>query len=752
MTMSGEEPEQEGQLSSAGEAAEKEDTETLVGHSSLEEEEEDEEHQHGQQEDGRRRRRRQHQHQQGAAGMEQLTYSRMAHLLAVYQNKVQESRRVIAGLRRQKDTQLQAVISQLLLLEARLRREQKGIVGQLAQRDHVISAQRQEIDRLRRDNRRLINRLKKVSEASACEAECREPRLKVSRVEAEDGAYSGPGGHASSPPGRKSSAGVIRVATSVSELISGSTTSTSTSGGGKERHHAKISPAVYQVSVRGCGGEGGQRAAPPVNPNVALIRATTDRVFHKPPIAEKPRTAAARAGRGQLPPHRTQHIVRSYNGKCTIVSTISRLLEEESDANTTGSSEPSSPEATLKPPTPRVIRLARRFEEGLSPTPSQQQQQPVVSDAASSPDSARRDDRSTKSYIMDEYEVTSGYNSDAVSDHEYENIQMVSCRDTSPAGKLQHSPGKGKVGSGAEEGEEREDGEEEEDNYVILRAVTENPDSDSGHWVDVPDDQHIYSNVEFSSGLLIKDVEEVDEAEDTLVEEAERERESHRSPENARNTRRNARNRSPRSPSGRGILETNLDASPESPPTSEGRHHHGHPETLRAAKNVPRSRHNINLIMETDGDHMTENFEEFTLDSLELEEEREREEEEAGERGRGKENRPVHELRRCGDGAETKDGRGREEAQREALENLVGGVTSHSGSNSGQYEKFLEATGLSQKSILTPTRMYYNHRSVLKPRDVKHRNKLRAAFTTLSTLEEAPGSGGGSRYWTEPYL
>lgn len=31
---------------------------------------------------------------------------------------------------------------------------------------------------------------------------------------------------------------------------------------------------------------------------------------------------------------------------------------------------------------------------------------------------------------------------------------------------------------------------------------------------------------------------------------------------------------------------------------------------------------------------------------------------------------------------------------------------------SGQYEKFLEATGLSQKSILTPTRMFSNHRLV----------------------------------------
>lgn len=72
-------------------------------------------------------------------------------------------------------------------------------------------------------------------------------------------------------------------------------------------------------------------------------------------------------------------------------------------------------------------------------------------------------------------------------------------------------------------------------------------------------------------------------------------------------------------------------------------------ETMRAAMNVPRSRHNINLIMESDGDHMTENFEEFTLDSLELEE---REEEE--DHGRGKENLPISEQRRCGDGAETK--------------------------------------------------------------------------------------------------
>ncbi|ROT72590.1 hypothetical protein C7M84_009014 [Penaeus vannamei] len=92
-----------------------------------------------------------------STGDEQLSNSRMAHLLAVYQNKVQDSKRVIARLKRQKDSQLQAVISQLLLLEAQLRKEQKGIVSELAQRDHVILAQRQEIDRLRRDNRRLTS-------------------------------------------------------------------------------------------------------------------------------------------------------------------------------------------------------------------------------------------------------------------------------------------------------------------------------------------------------------------------------------------------------------------------------------------------------------------------------------------------------------------------------------------------------------------------------------------------------------------
>ncbi|KAK3871402.1 hypothetical protein Pcinc_023451 [Petrolisthes cinctipes] len=615
----------------------------------------------------------------------------MAHLLAVYQNKVQVNSRIISKLKRQKDAQLQAVISQLLLLEAQLRREQKGIVGQLAQRDHVIAAQRQEIDRLRRDNRRLINKLKKFSEMCLeSDVEHREPRLKISRVESTEESNefkqrSQP--HSSgSQSSRKSSSGLIRVATSVSELINCSSDSTFTKP--RQSHYHTTSNNNQSTC-----------SLPPpetVNPNVASVRATTDRVFHKPPIAEKPRLTG-RLVRGQQLSQKGQQLIRTYGGKqCTIVSTISRLLEEESDATTTGSSgssEPSSPEATLKPATPRVIRLARQFEEGFNCQNLVNHSSQASSD--SSPESIRQDDHSSKSYIMDEYEVTSGYNSDAISDHEYENIHVVTQGSNDSSSKLRQDEDKNE--------------EEEDDNYVILRVVKEN--TETNNWVDIPEDQHIYSNVEYSSGLLVKEVEEEEEEEDQQYQtESEDDQNSSKSTLNM---------------SGEGkLLETNLDSS-----NTSGSDSSFMSETLRAAMNVPRSRHNINLIMESDGDHMTENFEEFTLDSLELEE---REEEE--DQGRGKENLPISEQRRCGDGAETK----LDNKMNEGQQDLNGNAAAQAITTNGQYEKFLEATGLSQKSILTPTRMFSNHRSVVKPRDVKHRNKLRAAFSTLSTLEESP--------------
>jgi len=41
---------------------------------------------------------------------------------------------------------------------------------------------------------------------------------------------------------------------------------------------------------------------------------------------------------------------------------------------------------------------------------------------------------------------------------------------------------------------------------------------------------------------------------------------------------------------------------------------------------------------------------------------------------------------------------------------------------------------------------------MLKPRDIKHRDKLRVAFTTLATLEEAPSPVPGSKLPSDPYV
>ncbi|KAF5295562.1 hypothetical protein FQR65_LT10425 [Abscondita terminalis] len=60
------------------------------------------------------------------------------------------------------------------------------------------------------------------------------------------------------------------------------------------------------------------------------------------------------------------------------------------------------------------------------------------------------------------------------------------------------------------------------------------------------------------------------------------------------------------------------------------------------------------------------------------------------------------------------------------------------------YEHFLECTGLSSKSILTPSRLVSNHKSVLKPKDVKLRSKAKA--NALEKEEVAV------KYWSEQFL
>ena len=52
-----------------------------------------------------------------------------------------------------------------------------------------------------------------------------------------------------------------------------------------------------------------------------------------------------------------------------------------------------------------------------------------------------------------------------------------------------------------------------------------------------------------------------------------------------------------------------------------------------------------------------------------------------------------------------------------------------------QFDRFLDVSGLTQKSILTPSRLLSNHKNMLKPKDVKHRHMINKA-----THAHAPNS------------
>ncbi|CAG9863781.1 unnamed protein product [Phyllotreta striolata] len=65
--------------------------------------------------------------------------------------------------------------------------------------------------------------------------------------------------------------------------------------------------------------------------------------------------------------------------------------------------------------------------------------------------------------------------------------------------------------------------------------------------------------------------------------------------------------------------------------------------------------------------------------------------------------------------------------------------------NEPTYEHFLECTGLSTKSLLSPSRLLSNHKNVLKPKEVKLKPTGKAA-----SLYEKHGSP--VKYWSEPYL
>ncbi|KAL1138793.1 hypothetical protein AAG570_008855 [Ranatra chinensis] len=89
-------------------------------------------------------------------------------------------------------------------------------------------------------------------------------------------------------------------------------------------------------------------------------------------------------------------------------------------------------------------------------------------------------------------------------------------------------------------------------------------------------------------------------------------------------------------------------------------------------------------------------------------------------------------------------------AQQNYDNNSINGNQTTETANTVSYDNFLEATGLSQKSIMTPSRMLSNHKSVLKPKDVKHRNKVKSAIVEKCVPAQVVGST--IKYWTEPYL
>uniref|UniRef100_A0A1Y1K248 Uncharacterized protein n=1 Tax=Photinus pyralis TaxID=7054 RepID=A0A1Y1K248_PHOPY len=65
--------------------------------------------------------------------------------------------------------------------------------------------------------------------------------------------------------------------------------------------------------------------------------------------------------------------------------------------------------------------------------------------------------------------------------------------------------------------------------------------------------------------------------------------------------------------------------------------------------------------------------------------------------------------------------------------------------NEPTYEHFLECTGLSSKSIITPSRLISNHKTMLKPKDIKLRSKVKSN-SSLDREQVAV------KYWSEPFL
>jgi len=152
-------------------------------------------------------------------------------------------------------------------------------------------------------------------------------------------------------------------------------------------------------------------------------------------------------------------------------------------------------------------------------------------------------------------------------------------------------------------------------------------------------------------------------------------------------------------------------------------------------RNAPRSRSNINLIMsEHDGVRIKDNFEEFKFeDDMASSVCSETTSERSAEHGC---DTKLTFDRPAGDGAESDPADQLPQQQQQQQQQRAA------------YDKFLEQSGLSQKSINrgTPKRLFTNHRSMLKPSDVKHRHRSKMSLEGFAIEDLTPTS---VRYYSE---
>ena len=311
-------------------------------------------------------------------------------------------------MKRQKDAQLDIIKFQLSELESQLKKEQKEIVSKLEQRDITIASQQQEITKLRRENRKLTNRLKKIADENSENKSVIQYQTTTScysSSDLSDASVYGTIGKVSSQNNE-----TTKISSIALDRASELSYEQNLVNQSKERMPSSI--PIYEMSKSPTDlSHLSLRVKNNVNipnkyvkaltsrhtdidtSNISSVRAMADRVLHKPPIAEKPKVSSTNRGptnttspkalnQPQSPNSSNQNPLGSAESnnspkaknepgshpggrECTIVSTISRLLEEESEGGATTSSDssgPPSPDASLSMLTPRVVRLARHYE------------------------------------------------------------------------------------------------------------------------------------------------------------------------------------------------------------------------------------------------------------------------------------------------------------------------------------------------------------------------------------------------------